>query len=70
MDHVLATSSHSAASRPGPLRRLLRGIAMGRSRHRLGELDDHLLRDIGLTRDQARQEADRASWDAPSHWFR
>jgi uncharacterized protein YjiS (DUF1127 family) len=36
----------------------------------LAELDDHMLRDIGLTREQARHEAERPSWDAPSHWYR
>ena len=31
-------------------------------------LDDHLLRDIGVTRAEALSEADRAPWDAPAHW--
>ena len=52
------------------LDRLVALMALGRSRHRLGELDDHLLRDIGLTRSEARQEADRPVWNAPSHWLR
>ena len=47
---------------------LLGLVAMARSRQSLARLDDHLLRDIGLTRDQARAEAKRAPWDAPSHW--
>jgi uncharacterized protein YjiS (DUF1127 family) len=33
-----------------------------RQRHALAELDDHLLRDIGLTRHQARTEALRPFW--------
>lgn len=70
MDHVLAASSRSAAGRPSLLVRLLRAIAMDRSRHRLAELDDQILRDIGLTREQARHEAERVDWDAPSHWYR
>lgn len=70
MDHVLATSSRSAVGRPSPLRRLLRAIAMGRSRHRLADLDDHRLRDIGLSREQASREAEKGNWNAPSHWFR
>jgi uncharacterized protein YjiS (DUF1127 family) len=34
----------------------------GRQRHALAELDDHLLRDIGLTRYQARIEALKPFW--------
>ncbi len=33
-----------------------------RSRLNLGKLDDHLLRDVGLTRYQARKEANRHFW--------
>ena len=39
-----------------------------KQRHSLRLLDDHLLRDIGLTRAEALAEADRARWDAPTHW--
>jgi uncharacterized protein YjiS (DUF1127 family) len=42
--------------------------AMARSRRSLRKLDDHLLRDIGLSRSDALVEADRPAWDAPSHW--
>jgi uncharacterized protein YjiS (DUF1127 family) len=45
-------------------------MGLRRSRHRLGELDDHLLKDIGLSRTQAGREATRPSWDAPAHWLR
>jgi uncharacterized protein YjiS (DUF1127 family) len=38
------------------------------SRQALRRLDDHLLRDIGLTRHEAEKEASRAPWDVPSHW--
>jgi uncharacterized protein YjiS (DUF1127 family) len=41
-----------------------------RSRRQLAQLDDHLLRDIGLTRDQAEAEAALSAWDAPPHWHR
>ena len=42
------------------------------------ELDDHLLRDVGLTSEAARAEAarpawdalDRVPWDVPAHWLR
>lgn len=60
----------AAAGRPRPLRRLLSAIALRRSRVRLAELDDRLLRDIGLTRSQAAAEGGRSSWDAPDHWLR
>ncbi|MCX7288603.1 MAG: DUF1127 domain-containing protein [Rhodobacterales bacterium] len=39
-----------------------------RTRLGLARLDDHLLADIGLTRDQAETEASRSVWDAPLHW--
>lgn len=38
------------------------------SRTKLSKLDDSLLSDIGVTRDQANAEAGRAFWDAPQHW--
>ena len=44
--------------------------ALLRSRRQLAQLDDHLLRDIGLTRDQAQAEAALPLWDAPPHWHR
>lgn len=54
----------------GLLARLLDTLAIHRQRRRLIELDDALLKDIGLTRDQARREAERPFWDAPAHWLR
>jgi uncharacterized protein YjiS (DUF1127 family) len=33
-----------------------------RQRHMLATMDDHLLRDIGLDRGAARQEADKPFW--------
>lgn len=41
-----------------------------RQRRSLASLDDHMLRDLGMTRDQAQHEADRPVWDAPAHWGR
>lgn len=69
MDSVLTLLSPSAG-RLQPVRLLLRTLAMDRSRRRLADLDDHLLRDIGLSRGEASLEAERASWDAPAHWLR
>lgn len=48
---------------------LARLIAMRRTRTRLALLDDRLLKDIGLTREEAAREAARCSWDAPRHWL-
>jgi uncharacterized protein YjiS (DUF1127 family) len=45
-----------------------RALALHRSRKDLASLDAHMLRDIGLTPDEAAREAARPAWDAPSHW--
>ena len=34
----------------------------------LRALDDRMLRDIGLTRQEAEDEANRPIWDVPTHW--
>lgn len=52
------------------VRRFLARGAEARSRGRLSVLDDHLLADIGLSRDEALAEAARTAWDAPDHWHR
>ena len=39
-----------------------------RQRDTLLDLDDHILRDVGLTRDMARREGRRPFWDVPPHW--
>lgn len=49
-------------------RRLMAMLALRRQRHSLAEMDEHLLSDIGVTRDQARREAARAPWDVPRNW--
>lgn len=82
-----APASSPAASRARPvlplllprlpvgalLAALFRRDALRRTRHRLAELDAHLLADIGVTRDQAEAEASRPAtaapaWDAPARW--
>lgn len=62
-------------SRLVPLRRGLGMLAktrhilsLRRERKRLALLDDHLLRDLGLTKREAEEEASRAMWDVPHHW--
>jgi uncharacterized protein YjiS (DUF1127 family) len=76
-DWRFAMSTHSLAAlwsvalRPARfLRDLRQMLAVAQSRRALRRLDDHLLRDIGLTRHEAESEATRAPWDAPSHWRR
>ncbi len=50
--------------------RLLDLLAVRRSRHSLASLDDHMLRDIGISREEAQAEADRAAWDVAPTWRR
>ena len=47
---------------------LTRARAVRCQRRDLARLDDRMLRDIGLTRTEARREAQRAVWDAPETW--
>lgn len=60
------TASQSTA--PGLFSRLRKAAALARQRRDLAALDDAMLRDIGLTRGQAMNEAARPFWDAPRHW--
>lgn len=47
----------------------LRGaIALWRSRRALAGLSDAQLQDVGLSRQDARAEAERPVWDAPESW--
>jgi len=41
-----------------------------RERDTLAGLSEHMLRDIGVTRDQARRESMRRLWDLPADWPR
>jgi uncharacterized protein YjiS (DUF1127 family) len=68
--HSLAALWSRAASRLHLVRKIRRLGDLIRSRRALRRLDDHLLRDIGLTRHEAETEAARAPWDAPLHWRR
>lgn len=53
-----------------PFAALSAALEAHRSRKALARLDPHLLRDIGLTREEALDEATRPIWDAPLHWRR
>ncbi|EYD76497.1 hypothetical protein Rumeso_01918 [Rubellimicrobium mesophilum DSM 19309] len=71
MERALSTT-HGSHRTGGlrPLGRFVGLMSLGRSRRRLGELEDHLLRDIGLTAAEARREAEKPVWNAPAHWLR
>ena len=70
---IYISASHTRFGRStrkqGLLGVLLRAYSIWRERQHLAELDDHLLKDIGVTKDQAEAEAERPVWDAPSRWF-
>ena len=56
-----------------PLRRGLQLstlVSVWRERQALAALDEHGLRDVGLSRSEAETEAHRAPWDVPTHWRR
>lgn len=48
-----------------PFEWLLRAFAVREQRQRLEDLDDRLLRDIGIDRMIAKHEAERPFWDLP-----
>jgi uncharacterized protein YjiS (DUF1127 family) len=68
MFRSLATRTALPARRLRLLHRLAQVQGLFRQRRSLATLDDHLLRDIGLTPEQARHEATRPIWDVPAHW--
>jgi len=70
MEDAIFSIHPSRRGNLGSLGRFVALMAFARSRRRLADLDDHLLRDIGLTRTQARWEAERPAWNAPAHWLR
>ncbi|RBW45350.1 hypothetical protein DS901_03780 [Loktanella sp. D2R18] len=69
MSHAL---NHTATCHPRQrvslLAHIITAFGVARQRHQLRNLDDRLLRDVGITRAQAMQEASKAPWDAPQNW--
>jgi uncharacterized protein YjiS (DUF1127 family) len=68
--HILPRKSRSAGNLATVFRAVVDHLALHRSRQRLAVLDDHLLADIGVSRDEAMAEATRSAWNAPDHWHR
>ncbi len=62
--HTSRTGSRTLLSRALAL------LALRRSRRQLAQLDAYRLRDIGLTPESAKREANAPIWDAPAHWLR
>ncbi|MEH6646031.1 DUF1127 domain-containing protein [Sulfitobacter sp.] len=58
------SSARCATSRPS----LLNLLAIWRSRRALASLSENQLQDIGISRPEARTEAARPIWDAPTSW--
>ena len=52
------------------VRRFADARALRRQRTRLVDLEPRMLRDIGVTEDDALREARRTLWDVPEHWRR
>lgn len=64
--YALISALPIARSLPGfRLPPIARWWRVRRERLQLLELNDYMLNDIGLTREQARHEAARPFWDAP-----
>ena len=68
MPAAVTIARHHPARTQGIIARAAAALTLHRQRARLAALDDHMLRDIGLTRDEAAAEAARPVWDVPSHW--
>ena len=70
MTNLLRFASLRRSTSAFGLSRLFNLLAVRRSRQSLAALDDHMLRDIGISREQAQAEADRAAWDVAPCWRR
>jgi len=68
---TLTNAAHSHRTQKFSLLGLIRRMdATYRHRQTLRKLDNAALKDIGLSREQARIEASRRLWDVPSFWLR
>lgn len=65
---ALAIQCIPSRRNPGLVERLGNALALGRTRRALARLDAAQLADIGVSPAQARNEAKRPVWDAPTGW--
>ena len=62
---VNLTHAHHGANAFRPLKWVGQALAIRKQRLRLDQLDEHLLRDIGIDRRTAYWESHRPFWDRP-----
>lgn len=67
--HSTNTPLLGVSHHPSLFHRLLEMIAIRRQRRDLARLDDHALKDIGISRYEAEVESSRPAWDVPHHWM-
>ncbi|AEM41630.1 DUF1127 domain-containing protein [Ketogulonicigenium vulgare] len=64
MSRLVALTSPVTA-RVSLIARLAFALRVRQERRHLVQLDDHLLKDLGLSRDEVQAEAGRKLWDTP-----
>jgi uncharacterized protein YjiS (DUF1127 family) len=62
---TIRAAARTLPRRLGVLARVLGWLDLATQRRHLAELDERMLRDIGLRREDALAEARRPFWDAP-----
>jgi len=62
-------AGHRRIQSGGLMNYIFLGYSVWRQRQHLRDLDESLLDDIGLTRNEAESEANRPIWDVPAHWL-
>lgn len=70
MNTALTTRHNTLIRRVSALRAVRQVLETWKQRHDLAQLDDHLLEDIGVTRQEASTEIERSIWDVPGHWIK
>ena len=65
-----AATGARRTKRPTVLRLVKLALKARKQRRDLRHLDKTTLNDLGLSQEQAKQEADRPIWDVPGNWLR
>ena len=65
--HSAIRSTSRRQHRAQQIRKLFR---LHQQRNSLSLLSDRMLRDIGVSREEALRESRRPVWDLPQHWLR